>query len=327
MKKILACVLALTMVLGMSSMAMAADEAPYVAKKTTAAPVLTLDAVYDEAAKTITATANIPAEALVTNADWTVTYDKAVLEYDVSASEKAARAAQGVYGLAGDDLNIAYMNATGSFEAVKLAVMIFKVTDTSVADTTITLKTNALKVIDEDDMKGADPYLVTCVDAVAKVTINAAANVTTTAAPVVDDKTKSLIEEIKALLKGGTDVDLEGNESLKGLFEAFGNADIDEILDKISGGNLGGLDLSAIKGFLETIKGLLGGGGGDVATTAAPKPTAAKPATKSTTKAATTSGGKKGGIDDTGDAGIALAATVCLAAAAAFVMSRKKKED
>ena len=42
---------------------------------------------------------------------------------------------------------------------------------------------------------------------------------------------------------------------------------------------------------------------------------------------ATTSAGSSSGSEGTGDAGIALAATVCVAAAATFVLTRKKKED
>ena len=40
----------------------------------------------------------------------------------------------------------------------------------------------------------------------------------------------------------------------------------------------------------------------------------------------TTSPGSSSGSEETGDAGIALAATVCVAASAAFVLTRKKKE-
>ena len=76
-------------------------------------------------------------------------------------------------------------------------------------------------------------------------------------APVVDTELKGLIDEIKALLAEGTNVDLKNTEELKGLFEAFGNADIDEILEKICAGDFGGLDLSAIKGFLRIIPSLL----------------------------------------------------------------------
>ena len=41
---------------------------------------------------------------------------------------------------------------------------------------------------------------------------------------------------------------------------------------------------------------------------------------------ATTSAGSSSGSEGTGDAGVALAATVCVAASAAFVLTRKKKE-
>ena len=40
----------------------------------------------------------------------------------------------------------------------------------------------------------------------------------------------------------------------------------------------------------------------------------------------TTAEGSSQGSEETGDAGIALAATICVAASAAFVLTRKKKE-
>jgi hypothetical protein len=60
--------------------------------------------------------------------------------------------------------------------------------------------------------------------------------------------------------------------------------------------------------------------GGDDETKAPEKTTAAAPNLE------TTAEGSSQGSEETGDAGIALAATVCVAASAAFVLTRKKKE-
>jgi hypothetical protein len=80
-----------------------------------------------------------------------------------------------------------------------------------------------------------------------------------------------------------------------------------------------GLDFDSFEDILNAIidffEGLFGGGDDTTA--------------QQTTNAAnnTTSAGSVSGSEGTGDAGIALAATVCVAAAATFVLTRKKKED
>ena len=84
-----------------------------------------------------------------------------------------------------------------------------------------------------------------------------------------------------------------------------------------------GLDFDSFEDILNAIidffEGIFGGGEDD--TTA-----------NQTTNGAgsgddTTSAGSVSGSEGTGDAGVALAATVCVAAAATFVLTRKKKED
>ena len=82
-----------------------------------------------------------------------------------------------------------------------------------------------------------------------------------------------------------------------------------------------GLDFDSFEDILNAIIDFFEGifGGGEEDTTKA----------QATTNAAnaTTSAGSVSGSEGTGDAGIALAATVCVAAAATFVLTRKKKED
>ena len=80
-----------------------------------------------------------------------------------------------------------------------------------------------------------------------------------------------------------------------------------------------GLDFDSFEDILNAIidffEGLFGGGDD---TTAVQTTNAAN---------ATTSAGSSSGSEGTGDAGIALAATVCVAAAATFVLTRKKREE
>ena len=84
-----------------------------------------------------------------------------------------------------------------------------------------------------------------------------------------------------------------------------------------------GLDFSDLEDLLnkiiDFIMGLFGGDDDNQVTTTAPATTAAP-------NLETTAEGSSQGSEETGDAGIALAATICVAASAAFVLTRKKKE-
>ena len=112
----------------------------------------------------------------------------------------------------------------------------------------------------------------------------------------------------------------------------LGNAEITDIIEQLVDGNVDisdlfqnileslGLDFSMLEDLLnkiiEFLKGLFDG---DDETKA--------PTTSTTVpNLETTAEGSSQGSEETGDAGIALAATICVAASTAFVLTRKKKE-
>ena len=111
-----------------------------------------------------------------------------------------------------------------------------------------------------------------------------------------------------------------GNAEITDIIEQLvdGNVDISDLFQNILAGL--GLDFGSLEDILnqiiDFIMGLFGGGdeGGSTSTTAAAP------------NLETTAEGSSQGSEETGDAGIALAATVCVAASAAFVLTRKKKE-
>ena len=111
-----------------------------------------------------------------------------------------------------------------------------------------------------------------------------------------------------------------GNAEITDIIEQLvdGNVDISDLFQNILDGL--GLDFSMLEDLLNKIieffKGLFGGDD----ETKAPSTTAAAPNYE------TTAEGSSQGSEETGDAGIALAATICVAASAAFVLTRKKKE-
>ncbi len=114
----------------------------------------------------------------------------------------------------------------------------------------------------------------------------------------------------------------------------LGNAEITDIIEQLVDGNVDisdlfqnildslGIDFSVLEELLNKIidflMGLFGGDDDSDATTA--------PTTTEAPNLETTAEGSSQGSEETGDAGSALAATICVAASAAFVLTRKKKE-
>ncbi len=155
----------------------------------------------------------------------------------------------------------------------------------------------------------------------------------TTKAPSVSD-INALIEKIKELLNNnGASI----KDYIDAIINIIGNADIADMIEQLIGGNIDigegfldwlknlGIDFGSfeeiLNKILEFFKNIFNPGGDS-----------SKPSNVLTTHAGgndlnTTSKGSQNGSENTGDAGIALAATVCVAAAAAFVLTRKKKED
>lgn len=113
-----------------------------------------------------------------------------------------------------------------------------------------------------------------------------------------------------------------GNAEITDIIEQLvdGNVDISDLFQNILDGL--GIDFSILEDILnkiiEFLKGLFGGDD----ETNAPETTVATTAPNLDT----TAEGSSDGSEETGDAGIALAATICVAASAAFVLTRKKKE-
>ncbi len=155
----------------------------------------------------------------------------------------------------------------------------------------------------------------------------------TTKTPSVSD-INALIEKIKELLNNnGASI----KDYIDAIINIIGNADIADMIEQLIGGNINigegfldwlknlGIDFGSfeeiLNKILEFFKNIFNPGGDS-----------SKPSNVQTTHAGgndlnTTSKGSQNGSENTGDAGIALAATVCVAAAAAFVLTRKKKED
>lgn len=159
-----------------------------------------------------------------------------------------------------------------------------------------------------------------------------------------ESTTEASVSTITALINAIRELLKDNNASISDYIDAIvnilGNADIADMIEQLIGGNINigdgflewikglGLDFGALEDILnqiiEFLKNLFGGGGDDTPGTTS--------SSKLTTNAiggdpATTSAGSQTGSENTGDASIALAATVCVAAAAAFVLTRKKKED
>lgn len=141
----------------------------------------------------------------------------------------------------------------------------------------------------------------------------------------------ALLDVIRDILNGNG---VSFSDFADAIANILGNAEITDIIEQLVDGNVDisdlfknildglGLDFGSLEDILnkiiEFLKGLFGGD--DVT----------NPATSSTTLASpnyeTTAEGSSSGSEETGDAGVALAATVCVIASAAFVLTRKKKE-
>lgn len=145
------------------------------------------------------------------------------------------------------------------------------------------------------------------------------------------DVANDLLQIIRDMLNGNG---VTFADFVDAIANILGNAELTDIIERLVDGNIDlqsgfigilegfGLDFSMFEDILnkiiEFLAGLFGGGeeGGD-ATTAV-----------STTSAgnATTAEGSSSGSEQTGDAGIALAASVCVLGSVAFVLTKKKKE-
>ncbi|MBR2875742.1 MAG: hypothetical protein IKC01_01245 [Clostridia bacterium] len=167
---------------------------------------------------------------------------------------------------------------------------------------------------------------------------------TTTDTPADAESTNALIQLIRDLL-AGNGVTFE--DYADAILNLIGNAEITDMIEQLVDGAFSiedafieilkglGLDFDSLEDILNAIidffKDLFDGDeDGDETTGSASNPTtqSSSEAVLTTNAAsATTSAGSTSGSEGTGDAGVALAATVCVAAAATFVLTRKKREE
>ena len=218
--------------------------------------------------------------------------------------------------------------------AKDLVYVTFKVIDSTRPATTINLYINEFLTEDGND----ENEIVTTTLAESQIiTLNLPEPITTnpnaeetTDTPADAESTNALVQVIRDLL-AGNGVTFE--DYADAILNLVGNAEITDMIEQLVDGafSIGdafleilkglGLDFDSFEDILNSIIDFFEGifGGGEEDTTKA----------QATTNAAnaTTSAGSVSGSEGTGDAGIALAATVCVAAAATFVLTRKKKED
>ncbi len=218
--------------------------------------------------------------------------------------------------------------------AKDLVYITFKIIDSTQPSTTINLYINEFLTEDGND---SNEIITTTLAESQIITLNLPEPITTdpnaeetTETPADAESTNALIKIIRDLLSGNG---VTFEDYADAILNLVGNAEITDMIEQLVDGAFSisdafseilkglGLDFGSFEDILNAIidffMGLFGGGEDD--TTKA----------QATTNAAnaTTSAGSSSGSEGTGDAGIALAATVCVAAAATFVLTRKKKED
>ena len=212
----------------------------------------------------------------------------------------------------------------------------------SVIDTTKTETSYSVYVEEFRTDDGNDDNDVTSTDIVENKIVNFLFPedvVPETTVPSTDDATggDTSASDINVLLDLIRDM-LNGNgvtfaDFADAIANMLGNAEITDIIEQLVDGNVDisdlfqnileglGLDFGMLEELLnKIIDFLMGLFGGDDETKAPASSTTAAPNLE------TTAEGSSQGSEETGDAGIALAATICVAASAAFVLTRKKKE-
>ena len=217
--------------------------------------------------------------------------------------------------------------------AKDLVYITFKIIDSTQPSTTINLYINEFLTEDGND---SNEIITTTLAESQIITLNLPEPITTdpnaeetTETPADAESTNALIKIIRDLLSGNG---VTFEDYADAILNLVGNAEITDMIEQLVDGAFSisdafleilkglGLDFDSFEDILNAIidffMGLFGGEEDD--TTAQATTNAAN---------ATTSAGSSSGSEGTGDAGIALAATVCVAAAATFVLTRKKKED
>ena len=209
----------------------------------------------------------------------------------------------------------------------------FNVIDTTKTDAAINLYIEEFRTDDGDDANDVTSTLLVENKVVSFLFPEGTPPATT---EVVGDDGETSASDINVLLDLIRDM-LNGNgvtfaDLADAIANMLGNAEITDIIEQLVDGNVDisdmfqqileglGLDFSDLEGLLnQIIDFIMGLFGGD-------DETKAPATTGAASNLETTAEGSAPGSEETGDAGIALAATVCVAASAAFVLTRKKKE-
>ncbi|MBE6751028.1 MAG: hypothetical protein E7556_00715 [Ruminococcaceae bacterium] len=217
--------------------------------------------------------------------------------------------------------------------AKDLVYITFQIIDSTQPSTTINLYVNEFLTEDGND---ENEIITTTLVESQIITLNLPEMITTdpnaedtTDKPADAGSTNALIQLIRDLLSGNG---VTFEDYADAILNLVGNAEITDMIEQLVDGAFSisdafleilkglGLDFDSFEDILNAIIDFLVGlfGGGEDDTTAQATTNAAN---------ATTSAGSSSGSEGTGDAGIALAATVCVAAAATFVLTRKKREE
>ncbi len=342
MKKILACITAVALLMSFMPMVFAQSPVPEV--------------IYDKTENTIKVTVKMPPVTGFLEAGVTVVFDPAV----VSIDDKESYAAGEYYNIGGAQQFIPYFydlsaivtggvkpsgnavlhahvgtTAINKDAAVEFAVFEFNIIDKTAAkaDFTVTLDffLDGNTSIDEED-----GYVINTYSVVINAQEPTSGPTTDTTAPtesttVPGSSNAELAQEIKAWLESIGLGSIVANPTLSALIDklaeamgGFGGLDFEEIIDSIVSGNFEDMPLGGIlQGIIDTIRGLFGEGSTNPPSTSTTNP---KDSSEDDTVDSTDEEGGLNGDNSPGDTGIALASAICLAAAAAFVIVKKKRD-
>lgn len=300
---------------------------------------------------TFTVAVTVPAVKKLTGVNLYVTFDPAVLtvkdaglagEYDAEDNYKAYFSGIAVNGYktgTNNEYSFGWISNGGvtKSSARDIFYITFSVLDTTKTETSYNVYVEEFRTDDGDDTNDVTSTLLVenkvvnflfPDDVVPETTESTSDDVTSDDTSASD--INALLDLIRDMLNGNGVTFADFADAIANM---LGNAEITDIIEQLVDGNVDisdmfqnildglGLDFGSLEDILnkiiEFIKGLFGG---DDETKAPVSTTAAAPNLE------TTAEGSSQGSEETGDAGIALAATICVAASAAFVLTRKKKE-
>lgn len=225
--------------------------------------------------------------------------------------------------------------------AKDFAYITFAVLDTTKTETSINLYVDEFRTDDGDDSNDVTSTLLV-ENKIVNFNFPVDTPPETTTESTTGGESGTTASDINGLLQIIRDM-LAGNGATFGDFvdaiaNLLGNADIADMIEMIVDGNIDiseffqnildglGLDFGSLEDLLNKIidffKNLFGGGKNDPTATTTPGTTYGAEAPNLDT----TSGGSVSGSEKTGDAGVGIAAAVCVMASTAFILTRKKKE-